>query len=183
MISKILIDALRQAELFDGLSPMQITEIARHAERLVFPAEHVIARMGEAAHGALLIIDGRVECISGPALLNRQIVPAGYVIAEMAMFTEFEHGATFIARSPVKAMRISRDAMLAQMAEEPELASRLLDKVAGRLRQVAVDLAAAGGLDLHDDEDNASAGSASAEPGRTVSTRRREAVGQGHLHS
>lgn len=58
MISKVLIDALRHAEIFSGLSPMQITEIARHAERLMYQPDQVIARSGDASGGAILIIEG-----------------------------------------------------------------------------------------------------------------------------
>jgi CRP-like cAMP-binding protein len=155
MISKILVDALRRTEIFDGLSPMQITEIARHAERTMFQPNQVVARQGEQASGAILIIDGEMDCISGPLLMTRKPVEPGALLAEMAMFTEFEYGATFVARTPVKAMRISRDEMLRQMGDEPELAGRLLEKVAGRLREVAKELAAVGGLDLEsvDSED------------------------------
>jgi CRP-like cAMP-binding protein len=150
MISKVLINALRQVELFGELSPMQITEIARNAERIMYPAGAIIAKAGDSAPSAILLIDGQVDCITTmhPPMTSRLV--AGTLIAEMAMFTPFEHGATFVARSPVKAMRIPRQAMLAQMAEDPGLAERFVKKVAGRLRHVVVEMARISGLDVDD---------------------------------
>lgn len=150
MISKVLISALRQVELFGELSPMQVTEIARNAERIMFPAGAVMASSGEPALGAILVIEGQVDCITTTQPPMKSRLAVGTLIAEMAMFTPFEHGATFVARSPVKAMRIPRQAMLAQMAEDPALAERFVEKVAGRLRHVVLEMARISGIDIDD---------------------------------
>jgi CRP-like cAMP-binding protein len=150
MISKVLINALRQVDLFGGLSPMQITEIARNAERVIYPEGTIIASIGDPASAAILVIDGRVDCIVDtrpPAVTS---LGSGTLIAEMAMFTDFLHGATFVARSPVKAMRLPREALLAQIAEDPRLAECFVAKVAGRLRHVVLEMARIGGIDLDD---------------------------------
>lgn len=151
MISKVLIDALRHVELFGGLSPMQITEIARNAERIMYPEGAIVASIGDPANAAVLVIEGRVDCIVETKPPSVTTLLPGTLIAEMAMFADFVHGATFVARSPVKAMRITREAMLAQMAEDPRLAELFIEKVAGRLRHVVQEMARIGGIDLQDD--------------------------------
>ena len=160
MIAKVLINALRCVELFGELTPMQITEIARNAERVMFSEGATIAKSGEAADAAILVIDGKVERSSVNARPEDESISSGMLIAEMAMFTDFEHDSTFTARSAVKAMRIPREAMLAQMADDPELADRFIHKVAGRLRHVTVELAKIAAIDLSEPKPQTTAATA-----------------------
>ena len=119
MIAPSLLDPFRRIELFAGLTPFQVSEIARRSERVMFRSDDVIAKSGEASDAAILIVDGKVECTEGlPSRSKDPHIEPGTLLAEMAMFTEFEYAATFVARSSVKAIRITREEILAQMEDD-----------------------------------------------------------------
>jgi len=141
MVAQSLLGPFRRIDLFAALSPFQISEIARRTERIMFRDGDVIAEAGGEADAAILIIDGDVACTHGiPLQLGVGQLEPGTLLAEMAMFTEFEHAATFVARGPVKALRITRAAMLEQMLEDPSVAECLVGEVAGRLKKMAGEL-------------------------------------------
>ena len=136
--SNPILDALSRVEIFKALNADQLQSIARHAERVMFRADEAIGTDGEAADGAILLIDGAVERQSGRA--EPTSIAPGSLLAELAMFSEFTFGATFVARSSVKALRIEREHMLSLMNEDPAMAEAFVRIIAERLKSVATEL-------------------------------------------
>ncbi len=136
-----LIAPVRRVALFQGLRPIQITEIARRAERIVFGQGDLITEAGVDGDATFIIISGLAERVSG---LQRGEVPEpvapGSLIAEMAMLVPHEYGATVIARGPVRALKITREDLREQMLADPSLAEHLMHQIAGRLTKVAEEL-------------------------------------------
>lgn len=133
--------AVMRAELFHGLKPLQITEIARLAERIVFKPGETIVMAGAAGDAAYIIVAGialRTESPLGRGAVEP--VPVGAMIGEMAMLVETEYTSTIVAKETVRALRITRRALHAQMSEDFRLAEHLLAKIAGRLHVLAQDL-------------------------------------------
>jgi CRP-like cAMP-binding protein len=58
----------------------------------------------------------------------------------MGMLIETQHSSTVVARSPIRALRLTRSEMLAQMAEDPDLADHFVQMIAGRLTAMAEEL-------------------------------------------
>ena len=133
---------LLRLEIFQGLKPLQITEIARHAERLLYKPGQLLIEDGKAGDAAIIVVAGeavRIKAPLAPAEHEEAIEP-GALLGEMAMLIETEHSSTVVARSPVRALRISRDAMLAMMLDDPTLAEHLVAKIARRLHGIAAEL-------------------------------------------
>jgi CRP-like cAMP-binding protein len=63
-------------------------------------------------------------------------VPAGSLLGEMAMLIETQHSSTVIARNTVRALRISREDLQAQMAEDVSLADHFVQRITARLSTV-----------------------------------------------
>lgn len=127
-----LVAPLLRVPLFEGLKPLQLTEIARRADRVVFRPGDVITG-GDKNDAAVLIVSGEVVRKSEDE--DQEAVPAGALLAEMAMLVEPEEPtSTFVARTIVRALNIRRTEMLEQMTEDPTLAEHLADKIAGRLK-------------------------------------------------
>jgi CRP-like cAMP-binding protein len=142
MAASTLISSLKQVALFQGLSPIQITEIARHAERIIFkPGETIIAE-GEDGDAAFIIVGGDAMRIEGPDLAGPEPVVAGSMVGEMAMLVETEHSSTVVARTPVRALKILRSAMLEHMTVDPAIADHLVERIAQRLNAIASELRA-----------------------------------------
>lgn len=159
MAIDVLVAPLLRLPIFHGLKPLQITEIVRRAERIVYrPGQVIIEENGE-ADASVVIVDGEAMRVSGPELSARaEIVPKGALLAEMAMLIETQHSSTVVARGNVRALRIPRAELHHIMADDPAVADHFVQKIAGRLSRIAdelrrVDTALAGdeaGDELHD---------------------------------
>jgi CRP-like cAMP-binding protein len=134
-----LVAPLMRVPLFAALKPLQLTEIARQAERLTFRLGSTITRAGEPGDGAYLVVAGeavRVPAGGGPA----QAVEPGSLVGELAMLTEHVYGATVVAQGRVNALKITRAGLHAQMREDPKLAEHFTSLLAARLMRVAEEM-------------------------------------------
>jgi len=136
-----------RVSLFHGLKPLQITEISRNAERLIFCDGDIITRRGEEGYAAYLIVSGRLLCRSeleaeSPSDAMRKLdVEEGALIDEMAMLIDGHAcAATVVADGQVRAYRLARAALHEQMEADPHLADHFVQKIAARLGRIAEDL-------------------------------------------
>ena len=136
-----LVAPLLRVPLFAGLKPLQLTELARQAERVKFRRGDVITKAGEPSDGAYLIVSGLAEHVepSDPEPCAGPIEP-GSLIGEMAMLVEHAYRATVIARDRVLCLKITRAAVHAQMLEDSALAQHFERRISQRLSRVADDL-------------------------------------------
>jgi CRP-like cAMP-binding protein len=129
-----LVLPLLSVPLFQGLKPLQLTEIARRADRIVYNPGDVIISENQSSDAAVLVVSGDAQRISGPGLgAEPEMVPVGSLIAEMTMIIDTECTSTIVARTRVRALRITRSEMLAQMTEDPALAGHFISKISDRL--------------------------------------------------
>jgi CRP-like cAMP-binding protein len=136
-----LVAPLLKIALFQGLRPLQITEIARRAERIVFKPGQVIMEADRAGDAAFVIVSGNAARTKGPDVgPSPEPIAAGSLIGEMAMLVETEHSSTIVATSPVRALKITRSAMYEQMADDAALAEHLVAKITARLQSLATEL-------------------------------------------
>ena len=147
MAIDILVQPMLRVPLFRALKPLQITEIVRRADRAIYRPGDVIIRDQEAAEAAILIVSGDAVRILAPERRRpAEPIVAGSLLAEMAMLIETEHTSTVVARSAVRALRISRTEMLRQMADDPALAHHFVDHISGRLSRLAEELRLVDGI-------------------------------------
>lgn len=137
-----LVRPLLDVELFQGLKPLQITEIARRADRIVFKPGDVIVARDTDGDAAILIVAGEAARVAGPGLPGEERIAAGSLLGEMAMLIDTVHSSTIVARSAVRALRISREEMHQQMEADPELADHFVARISSRLSKLAAELRA-----------------------------------------
>lgn len=133
---------LLRLELFQDLRPLQITEIVRRAERIVYKPGQALISDGQHGDAAIIIISGeavRTKAPMAPAD-HEELIEPGSMLGEMAMLIETEYSSTVIARTPVRALRIPREAMIEIMLDDPRLAEHFVAKVARRLHNIASEL-------------------------------------------
>lgn len=136
-----LVKPMLPLAIFRGLKPLQITEIARRAERIIYRPGDVIIQEDAVGDAAVLIVSGDAVRVSGPDHTGSpEPVRPGSLIGEMAMLVESVHSSTVIARGNVKALRINRCEIHQQMEEDPTLAEHFMVRITGRLRVVAEEL-------------------------------------------
>ncbi len=138
-----LVLPLLKVPLFQGLKPLQLTEIARRADRIVYKPGDVIVTARAETDAAVLVISGEAVRTDGPGLSgDSEDIPPGALISEMTMLIETECSSTVVARTPVRALRITRSEMLAHMTADPSLADHFIEKISGRLSAFVEDLRA-----------------------------------------
>jgi CRP-like cAMP-binding protein len=144
MSISVLARQLMSQEIFRGLSPLQLTEIVRQSERVIYRPGQYITEAGDQADAAVAIIAGDAvrfpEQVSGQGAMQAQAIPAGSLLSELAMLVDHEHGATVLAHTTVRALRITREALQRQMLDDPNLADHFVGRIAERLSRVATEL-------------------------------------------
>jgi CRP/FNR family transcriptional regulator, cyclic AMP receptor protein len=132
-----LVAPLLGVPILAGLSPLQITEIARNAERVRFGPGQLIVSAGSEGDGAYLIVSGAAECVLET---GGEPVAVGSLIGEMAMLVEHEYRATVIARERVLCLKVTRAALHSQMQDDPGLARHFERHLRERLSRVALEM-------------------------------------------
>lgn len=139
----VILETLRRVDLLQSLSPLQLTEILRNADRVVFNPGDTLLQRGEVCDHATLIIEGDATCLAGHVEpITDGPLPPGTILAELAMVVEIEAAATIVAETRVRAIRVLRSAVLTQMAADPSVAERMIDRISVRLRRAAEHLQA-----------------------------------------
>lgn len=139
MTSNPLVRALLGLEIFQGLKPLQITEILRQAERIVYRPGQTIMTAGTPGDAAVIVVSGDAVILADTSA-EPDPVPEGAILAELAMLIDHEIRATVVARGTVRALRIPRAALQAQMQEDAALAEHFVGRIASRLTAIAAEL-------------------------------------------
>ena len=127
--------------LFQGLKPLQLTEIVRRADRIIYRPGDVIIEEDQLGEAAIVIVSGEaVRITGGDSSHTAEPIAEGSMLGELAMLVETVHSSTIIARGTVKALRLTRTEMHALMAEDPQLADHLTQKITARLQRLAQEL-------------------------------------------
>jgi len=134
----------KRAALFQGLQPLQINKLAQNGERIAFRDGDEILTAGQESDAAFLIVCGIVRrhdpFDNAPQPTDIE-VQAGTILGEMSMLIDgHEHVATFTAKGTVRAFKLTRSAVHAQMEADPDVADHFVQIIAGRLRDVADEL-------------------------------------------
>lgn len=144
MSISVLARQLIAQEIFRGLSPLQLTEIVRQSDRVVYRPGQYIIETGASADAAVVIIAGDAirfpDHPSGQGAMQAEALSAGSLLSELAMLVDHVHGATVIAHTTVRALRITREALQEQMRDDPHLADHFVERIAERLSRVATEL-------------------------------------------
>ncbi len=141
MALNALVAPLLGIDLFQGLRPLQITEIARRAERVTFRAGQMIVVSGQGGDAAFIVVGGEAVRTKGPGLaVAPEPIAVGSLIAEMSMLVETEHTSTVVALGPVRALKITRASLYEQMLSDRSLAEHLVGRINQRLHVLASEL-------------------------------------------
>lgn len=143
MALDIVVQSLLRVELFAGLKPRQVAEIARQADRIVYRPGQTIISEGEPGDAAVLIVTGdAVRMFAATPKVPGEPVLDGSLVGELAMLVETHHTSTIVARGNTRAIRITRDGLRELMTEDPSVALTLSHNLARRLDAVAAELSA-----------------------------------------
>jgi CRP-like cAMP-binding protein len=122
--------------LFANASPEMVAALARRAVAVRFAADEVIFLTGSPLRGWFIVLEGTVRVVRGSR--DRQHVihseSAGGTLAEVPLVEGGTHPATAIAATPTRCALVTRSALEAAIAEQPQLAFILASRLAARVR-------------------------------------------------
>jgi len=125
---------LSAATLFDGLDSEAMDRIAAVAVEVDFPAEHVIARLGEIGTGFFVIASGGARVVRDGGTIAT--LGPGDFFGELSVLDGRPRIAQVIADGPTTCLALASWDFEALLLDEPKITLALLRGLAGRLRDL-----------------------------------------------
>ena len=101
-------------------------------EEHTFDAGETVITQGERGGDAFVILSGRAAVVRDGREIAR--LGPGQFFGEVAMLDGRPRTADVVAQSPLRATALSRDTVKRALRSEPDLAWRVLEVLAGRIR-------------------------------------------------
>jgi CRP/FNR family cyclic AMP-dependent transcriptional regulator len=125
---------LGKVPLFSGLSQRELDAIVRAAKEVEHQPGHVIAREGDRGIGFFLVLEGEARVSRGGKGLAK--LKPGDFFGEVSLLDRGPRTATVTATTPIRLLGVTAWVFRGILTEHPSIAMKLLEVVAGRLRQV-----------------------------------------------
>jgi len=143
---------LENIPLFSGLQDAALAEIEQHGSIKSYPANAVIINQDDQTCSLYVILSGSVKVyISGEdgreALLNHQ--GAGDYFGDLALIDQQPRVASVMTTEPSRFMVISREAFMACLSRNPEIAINLIKPMTLRMRMLAKNVSNLALLDVY----------------------------------
>ena len=125
------VEALRRAQLFEGLTDKELTEVAMRTEDLDFPAGKVLCTEGQVGSEFYLIMEGEAEVTrQGESLAT---LGSGDFFGEVALIDDIPRIATVTATTPLRAFVLTRGRFLHVLDDLPDVERKVLRALARRV--------------------------------------------------
>lgn len=134
----MVLDAIRSAPLFTGLSEADLERLAATVEQRRLAAGELLLREGDPGDAMFLVVSGELEVTkrSNGAELPLARVGPGAIQGELAAIGGTQRAASVRAITDVEVVRIPREGLLALLDAGPEPALALLQTVLERIRSL-----------------------------------------------
>jgi CRP/FNR family transcriptional regulator, cyclic AMP receptor protein len=125
--------ALRKGTLFAEATSDDLDDVLRLADEVSFQANQVIFEEGDQRDGMFVLVEGEARVDIGGRF---HILGPGDFFGEMALLVPDKRLATVRAVEPVRALRISSEAVQSFLLDHPRVAIGMLRALTLRLREV-----------------------------------------------
>jgi len=132
--SREITQQLGKVPLFSGLSQRELDAIVRAGKEVEHREGHVIARDGDRGIGFFLVLSGEARVSRGGKGLAR--LKPGDFFGEISLLDRGPRTATVTSTTPIRLLGVTAWVFRGLLTEYPSIAMKLLEVVAGRLRQV-----------------------------------------------
>ncbi len=120
---------LSRVKLFEGFESEQLRLLAFGADAQTVEEGETLFSKGEDSDGGYVVVDGRIDMVSG---IKKDVVKQygpGSLLGEMALITQTEHGATATAHRRSQVLKVSRALFRRMLSEYPQLAEMLQERI------------------------------------------------------
>jgi CRP-like cAMP-binding protein len=126
--------ALAGAPLFAGLSKRHLRDVARISGVAHYPDGATVVREGEPGTIFYVILAGAVKVVRKGRTIGR--LGAGNFFGEMSLLDGGPRTASVITEAPARLLTLARTDLRSVLREDGRLALRILETMAGRVRQL-----------------------------------------------
>lgn len=133
---------LSRVELLGSLGEEKLRLIAFGAERRRFQPGQILFREDAPADGAYVVASGRIELSQRTRDGEKTLatVGEGTLLGELALISAVNRSMTAVAVDHVEVMRINRPLFHRMLAEYPEIADIVRERITGNLNRLNEDL-------------------------------------------
>jgi CRP/FNR family cyclic AMP-dependent transcriptional regulator len=131
------IEALRQAQLFEGFSHKELAELAKLTDDLDVNAGKVLCKEGEFGQEFFVIMGGEVEVTRHGKTITT--LGSGDFVGEIALIGDVRRTATVTAATPVRFFVMTRRAFLRLLDGNPRVERKVLRALATRVASTSSD--------------------------------------------
>jgi CRP-like cAMP-binding protein len=139
MTMQELIQKVLGVPLFHGLKARHVMDITNAADRIIYRPGDVIAQRQTIGQASIIIVDGTAVRVNGPDMTSQlqrpepEVIAPGSMIGELSMFIDVEHLSTVLAKSEVRALRLTQSMMHHLMENDAELADHFVSQISQQL--------------------------------------------------
>jgi CRP-like cAMP-binding protein len=130
---------LEDVPLFSALTRPQLARLADIAREVTYGPGRMVVRDGTPGLAFYVITDGRAKVIKGKITSARgsATLGPGDFFGELALLDGGPRTASVVADGPITTIRIERAAFRSLLKDEPDIALKLLEGMAKRMRGMA----------------------------------------------
>jgi CRP/FNR family transcriptional regulator len=127
---------LAKVPLFEGLSQTHLRSVAALAEEVRYSAGRMIVRTGTPGAAFYVIVEGTAKVVRGKIATAKGTwgLGPGDFFGEMALLDGGPRTASVVAETPLTTIRVERAPFRQMLREEPDIALKLLESMAVRMR-------------------------------------------------
>jgi CRP/FNR family transcriptional regulator len=133
---------LKQVPLFSSLSRPHLSRLADLAQEVSYGAGRMLVRAGTPGLAFYVIVEGRAKVVRGriSSAKGQASLGPGDFFGEMALLDGGPRTASVVAETPLTTVRVERAPFRRMLKEEPEIAVKLLEGMAVRMRTMTESL-------------------------------------------
>jgi CRP/FNR family transcriptional regulator, cyclic AMP receptor protein len=135
-----MLDALSQADMFEGIPLDGLARLAKSGIRRTFPSGHVLMHQGDVSDCMYVILRGRVNVERSHPQLSEPVILAelgpAEVVGEMGLLDHEPRSATVRALEDIDVVELDDLALAQTILQYPEVSTALLRLLSRRLRSV-----------------------------------------------
>ncbi len=127
---------LKRVPLFSDLSTTHLAAVADIAQEVRYGAGRLLVTAGTPGVAFYVIVEGEAKVLKGKIVAARGTarLGSGDFFGEMALLDGGPRSASVVAETPLTTIRIERAAFRRMLKDEPDIALKLLEGMARRMR-------------------------------------------------
>jgi CRP-like cAMP-binding protein len=127
---------LSKVPLFEGLSRPHLERLADLAQEVSYGAGRMLVKAGTPGVAFYVILEGQAKVFKGKIATaqGEAMLGPGDFFGELALLDGGPRSASVVAASPLSTIRIERAPFRRMLKDEPEIALKMLEAMARRMR-------------------------------------------------